>query len=261
MEDIDDGRESSSSGVYTDERADGDLHDDHRTASKDTLSTLEVLSIESIVDSQSSFEQCSTRPKIHHFRLPINVEPVRRQRARSAENLLKVTPPVQTPTIPKSRQSSAAIARKIEKRVPISRSPSATLEKVGFKRVTNDTYRLVKEKTPHLYRQNRPNSIIVGTDLDDSLPPANDEECYAQLPRASSTEQLHTDLQQNLQAIVDDCIRPIINESNAMNPSKTSSRSKRSQRHKSTIRIEEITDRLRSSIDYSIYTQYQRCYS
>ena len=274
LEDLDDGQESSSSGIYTDERA--DLHDDHRTASKDTLSTLEVLSIESIIDSQSSLENCSTRPKIHHYRLPIPTEqirqtpspitreintPLRRQRAHSAEGLLKSSR-VQTPTIPKSRQSSAAIAKKIEKRVPTSRSPSATLEKAGFKRVANDTYRLVGEKNAHMYRRHRPNSIIQCNDHDDSLGPAHDEESYAQLPRASSTEQLNNDLQQNLQAIVNDCIRPIINERNSYisYSNKHHSRSKRSNGQK-CLRIDEITNKLRSSIDYSIYTQYQRCYS
>ncbi|CAF5127891.1 unnamed protein product, partial [Rotaria magnacalcarata] len=89
----DDNYNSSSSGIYTDER--------QRTESKDTISTVEVLSIESIVDSPTSSNHISTRPIIHHYRRPMSViettedKPQQRQnslllsnRSQSAEGIL-----------------------------------------------------------------------------------------------------------------------------------------------------------------------------
>jgi hypothetical protein len=149
LDDNDDHDRSSSSGVFTDERT--DVNDHHRTASKDTLSTLDIVSMESIVDSQISLNHYQTRPMVHRYRLPMPTfetgddKPVELQRekpiirfhrAHSAEGMLKDnqgTPPLAI----KIRQSSAAIAKKIEKRMPTSRSPTSTLGKAGLVRVAN----------------------------------------------------------------------------------------------------------------------------
>ena len=268
LDDIDDVHESSSSGIFTDERA--DLNEGHRTASKDTLSTLEVLSIESIIDSETSLNRCSTRPTIHHFRptmspfesletkstfqRPLTLS--RAQRARSAEGLLKDTP-ITTPVTPRNRLSSAAIVKKIEKRVPTSRSPPETLGRAGFVRVDNDTYRLTTDKPDHLYRRHRQNSIVPPLDSDDSLPPAHDEESYARLPRASSTEQLNNDIQNDLRALVDEYLRPVMATKTKPLTRSNQVRSRAKRAH-TPIKLEEITDKLFSSIDCSIYAQYQR---
>ena len=268
LDDVEDAHESSSSGIFTDERP--DLNERHRSASKDTLSTLDVLSIESIADSHSSLDQCSSRPTIHHYRptaspfesletkssLPRSVPLSRAHRSRSAEGFLKETP-VQTPVPSRSRQSSAAIAKKIEKRVPTSRSPSATLEKAGFVRVANDTYRLTSDKPDHMYRRHRKKSIVPPLDSDDSLPPAHDEESYARVPRASSTEHLNIDIQNDLRALMDDYLRPMMATKTKplMRSTKSHSRAKRSR---TPIRLDDITEKLISSVDCSIYAQYQR---
>ena len=272
IEDNDVRDESSSSGIFTDERA--DINDRQCTASKDTLSTVEVLSVESINDSQTSFDHRHTRPLAHRCRLPLStLETVEDQSARlqsgepmarsyrsfSAENILKDNSML-TPVIGKNRQSSAAIAKKIEKRLLTGRSPPTTLEKAGLVRVANATYRLTSDKDDHLYRRQRRNSIIQYLPYDDSLPSADNEECYATLPRTSSTEQLTNDLR----AIVDECLRPMAELMNQTTPQlgKSSHRSRRSHtNHEHTeINIEDLTDKLLSSVDCSTYSQYQRCY-
>jgi hypothetical protein len=274
---IDDNDQSSSSGVFTDERT--DLNDQYRTASKDTLSTLDVLSIDSIVDSQTSLNHCESRPMVHRYRLPmptfarIDNKPVqlqretpiiRFQRAHSAEGILKDNQ-ISSPIITKTRQSSAAIVKKIERRIPTSRSPPITLEKAGFVRIANDTYRLTADKDNHLYRRERKNSVIQYSTFDDSLPPANDEESYARLPRTSSTEQLNNNnIQNDVRAMVDDYLRPMVSSLNktTYRSTKAHHRSKRFQTNNENVQItiEHITDKLLSSIDCSTYEQYQRSY-
>jgi hypothetical protein len=260
---IDDNDNSSSSGIFTDER--------QHTESKDTLSTLEVLSIESIADSQTSLNHSQTRPIIHHYRRPMSVfetvddQPEQRQtsviqshRSHSAEETPRDN---QIITTPKTRQSSAAIMKKIEKRFPTNRPPSGTLEKAGFVRVTHDTYRLTVKQINQL-SQPRKNSIHLYepySNYDDTLRSANDEECYATFPRTSSTEQLNNNYQQNdLRIIVDECIRPMVS-SIGKNHLTKNHRYKRSQQTHTPLNIENITDKLLSSIDYSIYARYQRC--
>jgi hypothetical protein len=278
IDDNDEQDKSSSSGIFTDERA--DLNDRHCTTSKDTLSTVEALSIESIPDSQISLNHFQSRQVIHPYRLPLSAfqtintkssqlqrqTPISRfHRSHSAENILKDNQ-ITSPIITKSRQSSAAIAKKIEKRIPISRSPPITLEKAGFVRISNATYRLTIAKDDHLYHRQRQNSIVQYLNYEDSLPPANNEESYATLPRTSSTEQLNNNLQNDLRAIVDDYLRPtvaLINKTTYQS-TKNHPRSKRSQNNNNNeqtqINIEDITDKLLSSIDCSTYAQYQRCY-
>jgi len=277
IDDNDEQDKSSSSGIFTDERA--DLNDRHCTTSKDTLSTVEALSIESIPDSQISLNHFQSRQVIHPYRLPLSAfqtintkssqlqrqTPISRShRSHSAEDILKDNQ-ITTPIIIKSRQSSAAIAKKIEKRIPINRSSPITLEKAGFVRISNATYRLTIAKDDHLYHRQRQNSIVQYLNYEDSLPPANNEESYATLPRTSSTEQLNNNLQNDLRAIVDDYLRPtvaLINKTTYQS-TKTHQRSKRSQNNnneQTQINIEDITDKLLSSIDCSTYAQYQRCY-
>jgi len=266
--------ESSSSGIFTDERAESIGRP--RTASKDTL---EVLSIASTADSQTSLNHCQSRPLLQPYRLPLlkvekidnkSSKPQRRtpivcsSRSHSAENILKDNQVV-TPVTTKSCQSSAAIVKKIEKRTATNQIPSIALEKAGFVRIANATYRLSVDKDDHLYRRQRQNSIIQYSNNEDSLPPANNEESYARLPRTSSTEQLDNNLQNDLRAMVHDCLRPMINSVNktTYRQIKSQHRSKRPQKtntEHTQIDIDNITDKLLSSVDCSTYAQYQRCY-
>lgn len=256
---MEDNDRSSSSGIFTDER--------QQTSSKNTSSTLEVLSIESITDSQGSFSHLQTRPIIHHYRRPMSfVETVedkpqrlpsliRSHRSQSVEGVFQDNSdqsPIQT------RQSSAVRSR------IATQSP---LEKVGFIRIANDTYRLstttatTKPDTLSYSRKNSVDSFAPFANYDDPLPSANDEECYATLPRTSSTEQLnHDQLQNDLRLMVKDCIRPMMNSIGKSRSMKSFPRFKRANHPSQTsLNLENITDRLLSSMDYSIYTRYQRC--
>lgn len=264
---------SSSSGVFTDERADMNERSD-RKASRDTLSTLDALSVESIDDSQTSLNHQPSRRTLCQYRLPLSTfqnndnrsarlrsatSIAHSHRAHSAENILKENSVAVVPVVNRTRQSSAAIVKKIEKRTAPGRSSST--EKIGLIRTANDTYRLTPDKDDHLYR--RRSSIVSYTNHDDSLPPADDEESYAALPRTSSTEQLSNNVQNDLRAIVDDCLRPMAAAMNKTSRStKTHHRSKRAHTNQDhmQIDIEDITDRLLSSIDCSTYAQYQRCF-
>jgi hypothetical protein len=259
---VDDNDNSSSSGIFTDELL--------QTEPKQTLSTLEVLSIESIMDSETSLNNLQTRPIIHHYRRPMSVSEaiddtreqrqtsvIRSHRSQSAESVIKDNQRIPTP---KSRQSSAAIIKKIEKRFPMSQSPTNTLEKAGFIRVANDTYRLTVDKLDHLSypRKNSINSFVPYSNYDDSLRSANDEESYATLPRTSSTEQLHNNIQNDLRIIVNECIRPMASSIGRNRLTKNDHRYKRSHVH-TQLNVENITDKLLSSINESIYARYQRC--
>ena len=275
----DDRDESVSSGIFTDERA--EISDCQHTASKDTLSTLDIASIESIDDSQTPQILCQSQSLIYPYRLPMSTvekndkKPTRSQqqqhpkpinsshRVHSAEDLLKDNQ-INTPMITKYRQSSAAIVKKIEKRISTSQSPNATLEKASFVRIANDTYRLTTEKDNHLYHRRHRNSIVQYSNHDDSLPPANDEESYAALPRTSSTEQLDTNLQNELRAIVDDYLRPIVTSINEVSDRSTKAYHRSKRLHTNNehvqINIQDIVDKLSSSVNYSIYAPYQRYY-
>jgi hypothetical protein len=243
---------SSSSGVFTDER--------QRTNSKDTLSILEVISVESISDSDTSLNHSQKRPIIHHYRRPVSVfgtindKPEQRQlshRSHSAEGLLKENPT-------KSRQTSVAIIKKVDKGFPTSCLPPATLGKAGIVRIANDTYRLTTNKIDQP-RKNSINSFVPSLTYEDLLRPAKNEESYAALPRTTSTEQLtNVNLHNNLRMIVDNCFRPMISSIEKSRLTKTHPRFKRSQGGQIPLNIENITDKLLSSIDYSIYTRYQR---
>ncbi|CAF0951773.1 unnamed protein product [Rotaria sordida] len=263
---------SSSSGIYTDER--------QCTESKDTLSILEALSIESIADSQTSLNHCHNRPMIHHYRRPMSdfkkndEQPQQQQqqqnsviqahRSQSAEGILKdneIISPI------KSRQSSAAINKKIDKHISINRSPTTKLEKVGFIRIANDTYRLNTNKFNYLSqsRKNSIDSFIPYSNYDDPLRSANNEECYATLPRTSSTEQLNNNnnIHNNLRNIVDECIRPMVTSIGKNRFTKNyQQRYKRPHIHNdhTQLNIEHITDKLLSSVDCSTYARYQRSY-
>jgi hypothetical protein len=253
---MDDNDNSSSSGIFTDER--------QNTESKDTLSTVEVLSMESIADSHTSLNHLNTRPIIHHYRRPMSVFetnddkpqqsqiPLKRShRSHSAEGTLKDN------STSKSRQAGAII-KKLDKRIPKNQS-SSTLEKAGFVRVAHDVYRLtVNQIVNSSYpRKHSIDSFIPDPNSDDSLRSANDEECYAALPRTSSTEQLNNNIQNDLRIIVDECIRPMVKSIGKSRLTTRNPRYKRPNAH-TQLNIENITDKLLSSIDYPIYTRYQR---
>ncbi|CAF3320074.1 unnamed protein product [Rotaria socialis] len=258
----DDNYNSSSSGIYTDER--------QRTESKDTISTVEVLSIESIVDSPTSSRHISTRPIIHHYRRPMSViettedKPQQRQnslllsnRSQSAEGILKDTQLVSTI---KSRQSAAAIVKKIEKRLPISRSPTGTLERAGFVRIGNDAYRLTVNGVNSIsrLRKSSTDSFVPYSNYEDQLRSAKNEECYATLPRTTSTEQLDNNVHNDLRIIVDQCIRPMISSIGKNRFTKNhNQRYKRSHinNDRTQLNIENITDKLLSSVDCSTYAR------
>ena len=247
---MDDNDRSSSSGIFSYER--------QQTPSKGTLSTLEVRSIETIEDSQRSFSHLHSRPIIHHYRRPMSVmetvedKPqrlpslIRSHRSQSVEDILRENSPTKT------RQSSTERNRITDKQFSFSQSP---LGKAGFIRIANDTYRVSTSTNP-LHRKNSIDSFAPYANYDDSLPSANNEECYATLPRTSSTEQLnHHQLQNDLRTIVNECIRPMMNTVGKSRSMKSYQRFKRP----TEINLEHITDKLFSSVDYSIYSRYQRC--
>lgn len=275
-EDNDARDESTSSGIFTDERT--DTNDGLGPASKDTLSTLDIVSVESIDDSQTSLSLFQSNSFVQYYRLrglltekddlkslqyprpkPIN----RPRRENTVETIFKdnqINPPI---TIKNRQSSSAAIVKKIEKRVTTNRSPSATLDRVGLVRVANDTYRLAIDKNNRLYRPSRPRSIVQCSDLDDSLPPADDEEAYATIPRTSSTEQLNDSSPNDLRATIDDCLRPVVTSMNKIYRKSTrntlSSKRLNGVNEPPQINIDEMVDKLLSSVDCSTYAQFQRC--
>ncbi|CAF0720471.1 unnamed protein product [Adineta steineri] len=248
-----DNNESISSGIYSDERTDSNNH--HRIPSKETLLTLETFSTESLADSHISLDHGESHLPIHHRRLSLStLETTHNNNNKSVHFHNVQETQINRPNITKNRQSSAAIIKKIEKRIPINRSPPTPLEKKSFVRIANDTYRLTTKKDDHLYRRQRPTSIIPYSIYDDSLPPANNEDCYAQLPRTSSTEQINNNLKNDLRAIVSSIDKTMYNNNNNQS-TKTHYYTKHSH-----INLDNITDKLLSSMNSSIYSQYQRCY-
>lgn len=261
---------SSSSGIYTDER--------QCTESKDTLSNVEILSVESIQDSGTLLNRPRMRPMIHHYRRPMSEisdgKPQQQQnyltlsnRSQSAEDILKDNPRTARVITAKSRQSSAAIVKKIEKRITTNRSPTNTLEKTGFVRIRNDAYRLTPDEEINQQlpgrRKKSMDTFIPYSNYDDPLPSANNEECYALLPRTTSTEQLHSNMQQDVRIIVNECIRPIMTSIGKNRFVKNQNqRFKRSNINNdyTQFNLENITDKLLSSVDCSTYTRYKRCY-
>ncbi|UJR30809.1 hypothetical protein I4U23_018327 [Adineta vaga] len=247
-----DNNDSLSSGIFSDQQTDSIEH--HPLPSKDTLSKLENLSTESLNESHTtpippyrlSIPSFETTDKPLSYQTLNQSTTIHFHRVQSAERILKDNENNRQ-IITKSRQSSAAIIKKIEKRLPIHRPPSNTLEKTNFIRITNDTYRLTSTReNQHFYRRHRPNSVIQHSIYDDSLPSANNEDSYAELPRTSSTEQLDKNLQNDLRAIVESIDHSIISSSTTPeNPNAI---------------LENITDKLLSSMDSSIYAQYERCY-
>ncbi|CAF1587498.1 unnamed protein product [Adineta ricciae] len=243
--------DSSSSGIFSDNHIESNEHQLSR--SKDTSSNLELLSTESFNESRTSIQPYrlsivsfeSTDRKLSYQTLSQSAT-VHFHRVQSAERRPKDHVNNRPIITTKPRQSSAAIVKKIEKRIPTQHSPSNTLEKTNFIRITNDTYRLTSNRDNHLYRRQRPNSYIPHSIHDDSLPSANNEDSYAELPRTSSTEQLDKNLQNDLRAIVDSIDHSIITS--------------RATNENPNFILESITDKLLSSMDSSIYTQYERCY-
>ena len=168
---LDDNDDSSSSGIFTDER--------QLTESKETLSALEVLSIESIADSQASFnhfqildqlfiiieDQCRVCPTNDDlFSTKTNFCYRQSHRSHSADGILndnQTTFHSQT----SHQQSSAANDN------PNIFSKQMMLEKAGLVRITNDTYRLTVENLHHLShsRKTSTHSFVPYSNDDDSL--------------------------------------------------------------------------------------------
>jgi hypothetical protein len=259
----DDDDNSSSTEIFNDE---------HRQypESKDPLSTLDVLSVESLSASQTSLNRLHSRPVTHYNRQPVYASEIIDDQPQQQLNSSTPSPRPQSvednQTVPiiKRSQSSAGIIKKIY--IGTSQSPTIALEKPEFVRVANATYRLTVDKVNYVSdsHKNAVDSFVGCTNSDDSLRPANDEECYATLPRGSSTEHTNKNIQNDLRIIVDGYIRPMVTSMGPNRLPKThyphrSKRSHDNNNHTQLI-IEDITDKLLSSIDYPIYTQHQRCY-
>ncbi|CAF1066431.1 unnamed protein product [Adineta ricciae] len=245
--------------------------------SKEQLLTMKVLSIESLAESETSVTHVQSRPIIHHFQTIINNSTSQQQQQMSAPSS-PVSPSLEdvfedsqtfsgatTITTTVKRPQSSSIADKTtEKRIRISPSPPAAIDKTEFVRIAPATYRLCAEQTEQLSTSPCLSvSSFVETCLsDDSLRPANDEACYAKLPCGSSTEQINKNIQNDLRLIVDGCIRPMAISIGQNRSMKAHQRSKRisTNNDDAQLIIEDITDKLLSSIDYPIYAQHQRCY-
>lgn len=245
-----DNNDSSSSGIFSDNHVESNEH--RLSRSKDTSSNLELLSTDSLDESRTSFQpyrlsiaSFESTDKHSSYQTLTQSATVHFHRVQSAERHPKDHVNTRPVITTKPRQSSAAIVKKIEKRIPMQRSPSNTLEKTNFVRIANDTYRLTSNRDNHLYRRQRPKSYIPHSIYDDSLPSANNEDSYADLPRTSSTEQLDKNLQNDLRAIVDSIDHSIITSS--------------ATNENPNFILESITDKLLSSMDSSIYAQYERC--
>jgi hypothetical protein len=263
---IDDDDNSSSSEIFNDE---------HRQYPelKDPVSTLDVLSVKSLSASQTSLNHFHSHPVIHYDRQPVYASEIVDDQLQQQQNSATPAPRPQSvqdnQTVPiiKRQQSSASIIKKIEKYIGTSQSPIIALEKPEFVRVANATYRLTVDKVNYISdsHKNAVDSFVGCTNSDDSLRPANDEECYATLPRGSSTEHTNKNIQNDLRIIVDGYIRPMVTSmgSNRLPKTHYQHRSKRSHDNNNNhtqLIIEDISDKLLSSIDYPIYTQHQRCY-
>ena len=213
---------SSTSDICTDERP--DLN--HRRPSKDTRSTVEVRSIES-------------RP---HSRTCLYDEHVRLSRSdRRLSTFSHKSTDFASYDYSQSitRASAASILKKIEKRLPLERLPSISIaQKSTSMRTSNDSHRL--------YRRRRPRSLARHVHADDWLRSASEEASYANLPRTSSTQQFNHYSSDSLRAMVDTCLRPRSSSRNVREYAETNEKTTEPN-------VEDITGKLLSSIDCSIY--------
>ncbi|CAF1461503.1 unnamed protein product [Adineta steineri] len=229
--------------------------------SKQQLLRLKALSVESIADSETSFKNFPSRPIIHYHRRLINTS-----------NINGNNTPLQGQQIFRSSSRSHSLEDIFEdsqtlstimKRPQSSVINDKNIEKSKFNRNAHDTYNLTIDTIDELSNCSKSpvDSFVGGSYSDDSLRPAYDEECYATLPRGSSTEQINNNTQHDLRTIVDECLRPIVDSIGKNRPTKNQHRSKRASINsdQTQLIIEDITDKLSSSLDYSIYTQHQRC--
>ncbi|CAF0907327.1 unnamed protein product [Adineta ricciae] len=244
--------------------------------SKEPLMTMKVLSVESLAESETSATHVQSRPIIHHFQTIINNNTSQQQQQTSApspspssledvfEDSQTFSGTTTTTTTVKRPQSLSIADKTMEKRIRISPSPPTTIDKTEFVRIAPATYRLCAGQTEQLSTSPclSVNSFVESCLSDDSLRPANDEACYAKLPCGSSTEQINKNIQNDLRLIVDGCIRPMAISIGQNRSMKAHQRSKRisTNNDDAQLIIEDITDKLLSSIDYPIYTQHQRCY-
>ena len=229
---------SSASGIFTDERP--DLN--HHRPSKDTRSTVEVRSIESRSYSRTCLYDEHVRLSRSDRRLSVSQQSTRSLAAsQRSERALR-----NDGYISKSitRPSAAGIVKKIEKRSPADRLPGITVaQKSTSMRTPNDSHRL--------YRRRR--SLAEHAHPDDWLRSASNEDSYANLPRTSSTQQLNHYSSDSLRAMVDTYLRPAISSRNVRQYAETND-------ERTEPSIEDITGKLLSSIDCSIYARYERCY-
>ncbi|UJR15794.1 hypothetical protein I4U23_002726 [Adineta vaga] len=246
----------------------------NNSESKEPLLTMKVLSVESLAESETSLTHIQSRPIIHHYQTILDSDkspqPISLPSSPLSQSLEDVFEdsqtfserPTTTVTTIKRPPSSVMVDKTNEKRIRISPSPRVIVDKTEFIRTARMTYRLCADEIEELSTSphHSMSSFVPSCVSDDSLRPANDEECYATLPCGSSTEQMNKNIQHDLRTFVDDYIRPMA-FSIGQNPSiKSHHRSKRSQTNNDDTQliIEDITDKLLSSIDYPIYAQHQR---
>lgn len=200
------------------------------------------------------------------------VEPTttKSNRSCSTEDYLR---PMITISKNKARLQNDFLEPKTERSVPIQRLSTNELGKVGFVRIDHQTYRISNNNNKkHSFSKNNNDELLSDYeelneenrfDHDESLPPAHCEESYARFPRTSSTDQLENSIQQNLRSIVNQYIRPMANSINQSQLNKNQiQRFKRNLNptEQNTLKIEDIRDKLLSSVDCAIYQQFQRCF-
>ena len=276
---------SSASSSFSDENdrpssigPDADEHQERRL--KDVL---EIRSIGSILDSQTCVSKGQTTAPIveNDQRAIFLFEAMKNDSGQTQTSLQKsnrsssiddALRPLPTTIKNRGRQTSDLVEQKPDKYVSIHRLSSLELEKAGFVRIDPCTYRLSvdksekfqnhRQRSDDLFDQYENNCNEPENFHEESLPPAHDEESYAALPRTSSTEQLNNYLQKDLRVLVNQFIRPMKDSITKHRLSRTQTqRFKRMQtvNEQNPLRIEDITDKLLSSIDCSTYVQFQRC--
>jgi hypothetical protein len=242
----------------------------HKPSSKETPSMMKAISVESLTESETSLTHPQCLPIIHHYQIIANdngpqrqTSPVSSTQSLCLEDVFEDSQTFSIGTVKRS-QSSVVMDKSTEKRFRISQSPRAPptdTELASGVPVTPDRLSVdhMDEfcSSPH----HSIDSFVASCHSDDSLRPANDEECYARLPCGSSTEQINNNIQNDLRIIINGYLRPMVSSIGQNRSTKPHHRSKRAHvsNEDTELIIEDITDKLLSSIDYPIYTQHQRC--
>lgn len=208
---------------------------------KNEPSIVKALSVESLTASESSPIPSRCVPIIDHYQM------------LARDDLFEDSQTFSAGTI--KRSQSSAVASSAGERVqtgPSSTDPPAYIPK------TPSVQSMDELRSPSRHSMA---SLAASCHSGDSLRPANDEECYATLPRGSSTEQVNNHVQHDLRIIINGYLRPMASSIGPNPPTKSHTRSKRASisTEETQLIIEDITDKLLSSIDYPIYSQHQRC--